>query len=141
MSEAPHEQQDGGQGGHGAPERALSALEHALRDALAAASPEEVRRRVDAMVPRTPVEVDTTESSRFHGRVRKVSVSMPEDLTETVRERVGAGGFSRYVTEATEERLRLEMLDEYLDELDEKYGPVPQELLDWAERQWPGHED
>ena len=66
---------------------------------------------------------------------------MPEDLTAAVRERVGAGAFSRYVTEATEERLRLETFGEYLDELDAKYGPVPQELLDWAERQWPSDED
>jgi hypothetical protein len=145
MSEAPRKRQGEGiprnehGGGTGEAEQAFSALEQALRDALAVATPDQVRRRVDAMVPRTPIEVDTGASSRFHGRVQKVSVSMPEDLTATVRERVGAGAFSRYVTEATEERLRLEMLDEYLDELDAEYGPVPRELLDWAERQWRDH--
>jgi hypothetical protein len=118
-------------------ERALAVLDQALRDALAAATPEEVRRRVRAGLPREP-EIDT---SQFRGRVSKVSVSMPEDLTATVRQRVGAGAFSRYVTEATSERLRLEMLGEYLDELDAKHGPVPQELLDWAGQQWPGDED
>lgn len=118
--------------------QALTALERALRDALAAATPEEVRQRVHAVVPPSPVEIDT---STFHGKVRKVSVSMPEDLTAAVRERVGAGAFSRYVTEATSERLRLEMLGEFLDELDERYGPVPQELLDWAEREWPDYEE
>lgn len=122
---------------HEEPERTLTVLEQALRDALAAATPEEVRRRVHALLPPVPAEVDT---SQFHGRVRKVSVSMPEDLTSAVRERVGAGAFSRYVTEATSERLRLEMLGEYLDELDAKYGPVPQELLDQARREWPDYE-
>lgn len=112
-------------------------LEQALRDALAAATPQEVRQRVHAVLPPVPAEIDT---SQFHGRVRKVSVSMPEDLTSAVRERVGAGAFSRYVTEATSERLRLEMLGEYLDELDAKYGPVPQELLDQARREWPDYE-
>ena len=123
------------------PERALSALEQALRDALAVASPDQVRHRVDAVVGRVPVGFGAGAVSQFHGRVQKVSVSMPEDLTATVRERVGAGAFSRYVTEATERRLRSEMLSEYLDELDSEYGPVPPELLDWAERQWPDHEE
>lgn len=134
MSDAPRYSHSG----HGDSERALTALERALHDALDAAAPEEVRQRVHAAFPHSLVEIDT---SQFHGRVRKVSVSMPEDLTTAVRERVGAGGFSRYVTEAVSERLRLEMLGEYLDELDEKYGPVPQELLDQAEREWPDFEE
>lgn len=133
MGDIPH----GDQGGHGESERALTALERALRTALEQAAPEEVRQRVHAVFPPVSVEIDT---SQFHGRVKKVSVSMPEDLTAAVRERVGAGAFSRYVTEATSERLRLEMLDDYLRELDDQYGPVPQELLDWAEAQWPGNE-
>lgn len=130
MTDAPHENP----GGHEESDQALTALEQALQKALEKATPEEVRRRVHVAIPSVLVEVDT---SRFHGRVRKVSVSMPEDLTAAVRERVGGGAFSRYVTEATSERLRLEMLDEYLRELDDQYGPVPQELLDWAEAQWP----
>lgn len=119
------------------PERALTALDQALRDALAAAAPEEVRRRVQAAFPSGSAEIDT---SLFHGRVSKVSVSMPEDLTAAVRQRVGAGAFSRYVAEATTERLRLELLGEYLDELDARHGPVPQELLDQARREWPDFE-
>jgi hypothetical protein len=114
-------------------EQALSVLEGALRAALAAASPEQVLRTVNAVFPKTPIEVDT---SRFHGRVRKVSVSMPEELTAAIRERTGPGGFSRFVTEAAEQRLRTESLGDLLAEMDEIYGPVPQELLDWAERKW-----
>lgn len=116
-----------------APERTLSVLEDALRAALAAASPEQVLRTVNAVFPKTPIEMDT---SRFHGRVQKVSVSMPEELTAAIRERTGPGGFSRFVSEAAEQRLRTESLGDLLAEMDEIYGPVPQELLDWAERKW-----
>lgn len=116
-----------------APEQVLSALEQALRDALAAAGPERVLRAVQAVFPREPVEIDT---SRFHGRVQKVSVSMPEELSAAIRERTGPGGFSRFVSDAAEQRLRTESLGDLLAEMDEIYGPVPQELLDWAERKW-----
>jgi hypothetical protein len=116
-----------------APERALSVLEGALRAALAAASPEQVLRAVRAVFPAENVEINT---SRFHGRVQKVSVSMPEELTTAIRERTGPGGFSRFVSEAAEQRLRTESLGDLLAEMDEVYGPVPQELLDWAERKW-----
>jgi hypothetical protein len=115
------------------PDRALSALEQALREALTAAGPERVLRAVQTVFPKEPIEIDT---SRFHGRVRKVSVSMPEELTAAIRERTGPGGFSRFVSEAAERRLRNESLGELLAEMDEIYGPVPQELLDWAERKW-----
>jgi hypothetical protein len=119
------------------PEQALSALEGALRDALAAASPEQVLHAVRAVFPAERVEIDT---SRFHGKVQKVSVSMPEELTAAIRERTGPGGFSRFVAEAAEKRLRFELLDEYLDELDELYGPVPRELMEQARREWPDYE-
>ena len=119
------------------PVQALSALEKALRDALAAAPLEQVLQRVTVMFPKTAVEIDT---SRFHGRVQKVSVSMPEELTAAIRERTGPGGFSRYVTEATERQLRHDLLGELLDELDAEFGPVPPELLEWAARQWPDYE-
>jgi hypothetical protein len=79
--------------------------------------------------------------SRFHGRVQKVSVSMPEDLATSVRERTGPGGFSRYVTEAVERRFRHDLLGDLLAELDTEFGPVPTELLEWAERQWPDNNE
>jgi hypothetical protein len=125
--------------------QALSELEQAIRSALASATPEQVLRAVAAALPprdtttsSQPVEIDP---GRFHGRVQKVSVSMPEELTLAIRERTGPGGFSRFVAEAADKRLRGELLDEYLDELDQIYGPVPQELLDQAEREWPDHEE
>jgi acetylornithine deacetylase/succinyl-diaminopimelate desuccinylase-like protein len=133
MSETPHRARS--------PEQALSALEQALRDALEVVGPERALRVVRDVFPAEAgpgtIEIDT---SRFHGRVQKVSVSMPEELTVAVRERTGPGGFSRFVAEATEKRLRGELLDEYLDELDEIYGPVPHELMEQARREWPDYE-
>jgi hypothetical protein len=122
------------------PAQALSALEKALRDALATAPLEQVLQRITVMFPKTPVEVDSGPASRFHGRVQKVSVSMPEELTAAVRERTGPGGFSHYVTEAVAERLRLEHLDELSAYLEDKYGPVPEELIQEAMREWPDYE-
>jgi hypothetical protein len=118
--------------------QALSALEKALRDALAVVPLEQVMQRVTVMFPRTAVEIDT---SRFHGRVQKVSVSMPEELTAAIRERSGPGGFSRFVSQAAERRLKDELLRELLDEMDAEFGPVPVELREQARREWPDYEE
>jgi hypothetical protein len=49
----------------------------------------------------------------------------------------GAGGFSRYVTEAVSREIRHDLLGELLDELEAEYGPVPEELVEQARREWP----
>ena len=121
-------------------EEALSVLEQALRQALAVTAPEQVLQRVTAVFPHVPAEIDT-RGSQFHGKVSKVSVSMPEELTAAIRARTGPGGFSRYVAEAAGARLRHDLLGEYLDELDAQYGPVPEELLEQARREWPDYEE
>jgi hypothetical protein len=121
--------------------QALSALEKALQEALATVPRELVLQQVTVMFPKTPVEIDTGPGSGFHGRVQKVSVSMPEELTAAVRARTGPGGFSHYVTEAVAERLRLERLDDLSAYLEAKYGPVPEELIQEAMREWPDYEE
>jgi hypothetical protein len=125
---------------------ALGALEKAFDEALAQVPHSYVLSEVMAMFPKvmTPkvvVELEGDEVGQFHGRVQKVSVSMPEDLATAVRERVGPGGFSRYVTEAVERRLRHDRLGDLLDELDAEFGPVPPEVLQWAEGQWPDNDE
>lgn len=65
---------------------------------------------------------------------------MPEALTLAIRERTGPGGFSRFVAEAAEKRLRGELLDEYLDGLDTLHGSVPPDLTEQAKREWPDYE-
>jgi hypothetical protein len=118
--------------------QALSVLEKALRDALAVVPPELILQRVTVMFPKAPVEIDT---SHFHGRVQKVSVSMPEELTAAVRARTGPGGFSHYVTEAVEERLRFELMDEFAAELEAANGPLTPEELEEARREWPDYQE
>ena len=124
--------------------QALTALEKAFEEALSQVPLPYVLSRVVAMFPnatspRTTTEIDSDQLARFHGRVQKVSVSMPEDLATAIRERTGPGGFSRYMTEAAEQRLRRDRLGDLLDELDAEFGPVSPEMLEWAQRQWPDH--
>jgi hypothetical protein len=117
----------------------LSALEQALRQALDAVPRDQVVKCIVSVLPAT---VFVEDSTRLHGgKVRKVSVSMPEELAEAVRARTGSGGFSRYVTEAVEERVRLQSLDELLAELDAEYGPVPDEIRQQTRRTWPNYQE
>jgi hypothetical protein len=125
---------------------ALGALEKAFEEALSQVPRPYVLSRLMAMFPKVMspkdiVELDRDALGRFHGRVQKVSVSMPEDLAIAIRERSGPGGFSRYVTEAVERRFRHDRLGDLLDELDAEFGPVPPEILQWAEQQWPGNDE
>jgi hypothetical protein len=77
------------------------------------------------------------EEFRQAGAARKVSVSMPEELTAAVQQRVGRGKFSQYVTEAVARQLELDLLAELLTD---EHGPVPGEYLDEAQLAWPGRE-
>jgi hypothetical protein len=115
--------------------QALSALEKALGEALAVAPLEEVLEQVTVMFPKARVDIDTEELRNSH--VKKVSVSMPEALIVTVRDRTGAGGFSRYVTDAVARQFRQDLLDDLAGELDARYGPVPPEYTQWADAVWP----
>ncbi len=118
---------------------ALSALEEALRQALAAAPRDQV---VKCVTTALPAEVFLDRGGRLHeSKVRKVSVSMPEELADAVRARTGTGGFSRYVTEVVEREIRHELLGELLDELEAEYGPVPPEIREQTRRMWPTFED
>lgn len=117
----------------------LSTLEDALRQALASLPRDQVVRCVMSTLP---AEVLVSQDARLHGgKVRKVSVSMPEELTEAVRARTGAGGFSRYVTDAVQEQIRHDMLGDLIAEFEAKYGPIPYNLIEKAKREWPDYED
>lgn len=116
----------------------LSALEEALQHALSVLPRGVVARSVaDAL----PVGILVDDGVRLHGgKVRKVSVSMPAELIEAVRERTGAGGFSRYVAEAVDREIRHDLLGDFLDQLDAEHGPLPEDLLEQARREWPDYE-
>jgi Arc/MetJ-type ribon-helix-helix transcriptional regulator len=74
------------------------------------------------------------------GAARKVSVSMPEDLTTAVQHRVGRGKFSQYVTEAVTRQLELDLLAELSDLLTSEHGPIPEKYLAEAQAAWPDDE-
>jgi Arc/MetJ-type ribon-helix-helix transcriptional regulator len=117
----------------------LSALEGALRTALGSLPRDQVVKSIVSVLPAT-VFVD--ESARLHGgRVRKVSVSMPEELAEAVRARTGSGGFSRYVTDAVQEQVKQDLLDDLAAELEAEFGPVPDEIRQQTRRTWPNYSD
>jgi hypothetical protein len=117
----------------------LSALEDALRQALASLPRDQVVRCVLSALPSPAIaEVLVDQDTRLHGgKVRKVSVSMPEELTDAVRARTGAGGFSRYVADAVQEQIRHDMLGDLIAEFEATPGPVPEDLIEKAMREWP----
>lgn len=83
---------------------------------------------------------DMVSQVKHAGPARKVSVSMPEDLTTAVQQRVGRGKFSQYVTEAVARQLELDLLTELSELLAAEHGPVPEEYLAEARAAWPGDE-
>jgi hypothetical protein len=116
----------------------LSLLEKALRQALASLPPGQVVKSVMSILP---AEIFVGENTRLHGgKVRKVSVSMPEELTEAVRARTGAGSFSRYVTDAVQEQIRHDMLGDLIAEFEAEHGPIPDDLVEKAMSQWPDYD-
>jgi hypothetical protein len=77
----------------------------------------------------------------LRGKIQKVSVSMPAELTEAVRGRTGTGGLSRYVTDAVQERVRLDLLEDLSAELTGEFGPIDDELVGQAMAEWPDQQD
>jgi hypothetical protein len=115
----------------------LSALEEAMRHALESHSREQVLERVVRVLPTGGANPPAAPEPGLHGKVEKVSVSMPRELTEAIRARTGAGGFSRYVTGAVQERFHHDQLGDLLDELEAEHGRVPEEIRQQTRRLWP----
>jgi len=115
----------------------LSALEEAMRRALESYSREQVLERVLRALPPVRAETDDAPRPGLHGKVEKVSVSLPRELTEAIRARTGAGGFSRYVADAVQERFHHDQLGDLLDELEAEHGRVPEEIRQQTRRLWP----
>jgi predicted transcriptional regulator len=69
-------------------------------------------------------------------RVRKVSVSLPESLTQRVRRLAGPGSFSRYVANALEHQVQQDELSKWLAEMEAEHGPVPQDITEEVASTW-----
>jgi Arc/MetJ-type ribon-helix-helix transcriptional regulator len=118
----------------------LSALEEAMRRALESYSREQVLERVVRVLPTGGADPEDAPKPGLHGKVEKVSVSLPGELIQAIRTRTGVGGFSRYVAEAVQERIRLDLLDDLSAELEAEYGPIDEEDVREAMKEWPDYE-
>jgi Arc/MetJ-type ribon-helix-helix transcriptional regulator len=104
---------------------------------------DDARRAVEAVAEAHSPDVvvgNIVAQFKQGGAARKVSVSMPEDLTAAVQRRVGRGKFSQYVTEAVSRQLELDLLAELSELLASEHGPVPEEHLAEARAAWPDDE-
>ncbi|NSL43382.1 hypothetical protein [Streptomyces sp. 8P21H-1] len=69
---------------------------------------------------------------KHEGPAQKVSVSMPADRVAAVKARVGARGFSAYVSAAVERQIQRDLLEELLQEKEAEIGPPAPEIQEWA---------
>jgi Arc/MetJ-type ribon-helix-helix transcriptional regulator len=82
----------------------------------------------------------TRRAHRVAGGARpykKVSVTLPADLLDQIRERVGPGNLSRHLSEVLEEDERRLALRVWLDQMEAEHGPVPEEAIEEVRRRWP----
>lgn len=66
--------------------------------------------------------------------MKRVTVTVPEELLASIRARVGERELSAYVTDALVHQDRIDRLGELSDWLQEEYGPVTEEELSAARR-------
>jgi hypothetical protein len=67
----------------------------------------------------------------------KLSVSIPGELAQAVRKRVGARGLSGFVARAVAHELEREGVRVLLDDLDEQLGRPSKSDMARARRAWP----
>ncbi|MEV6298203.1 hypothetical protein AB0M02_02230 [Actinoplanes sp. NPDC051861] len=63
---------------------------------------------------------------------KKFSISLSEELAETIRARIGPGGFSAYVAEALEQRIARDKLSEIVTDFETDNDPLTREEVDAA---------
>jgi Arc/MetJ-type ribon-helix-helix transcriptional regulator len=64
---------------------------------------------------------------------KKYTVTLPEELAEAIREKVGPGNFSAYVTQAIERQQARERLHDAVEWWESEYGAITDEELAEAE--------
>ena len=67
----------------------------------------------------------------------KWSVSVDEHLAARVESHVGDRGLSGFVARAVEHELERDLLDDYLVELDGRFGDLPADLVEQVDDLWP----
>lgn len=66
----------------------------------------------------------------------KVSITLDADVLARLREDMGERGLSAYINDVVRYELKREGMRRFLAELDEEFGPVPEEILKEAEQEW-----
>lgn len=69
-------------------------------------------------------------------KTAKISFTVPQELLDDVRDLVGEGNLSAYNTRGLERQLRADRLAQFLKELDQELGPVPEHELEAVRREW-----
>lgn len=95
--------------------------------------------RTAPAAPATTAQGSRSGLAARQGSVSKVSVSLPDALARSVRDRVGPGRFSSYVAAAVERQLELDRLAELVDGFEQRLGrPIRDDLMTEAEATWHG---
>jgi hypothetical protein len=68
--------------------------------------------------------------------MKKVSVTLDADLVAEIKTEVGVRGFSAYLNDTIKRRRQHERLRGLLNELDEEFGPVPDEVRKQVAKEW-----
>jgi hypothetical protein len=90
-----------------------------------------------------PASPEGTVARRTHrvaggaGVHKKVSVTLPADLLDQIRDRVGPGNLSRHLADVLAEDERRVALRSWLDQMEAEHGPIPDEAIEEVRRRWP----
>jgi hypothetical protein len=68
--------------------------------------------------------------------MKKVSVTLDVDLVAEIKTEVGIRGFSAYLNDSVRRRRQYERLRRLLRELDDEFGPVPEEVRQQVAKEW-----
>ncbi len=71
----------------------------------------------------------------------KVSVSLDAQMVAAARHRVGGRGLSGYLNDALRRQLQRDRLSDFLTELDNESGPVPDHIMEEIRDTWPEPDD
>jgi hypothetical protein len=57
----------------------------------------------------------------------KLSITIPQHAADAARERAGARGLSAYIAHAVEQQLRRDALLDWVDYIERRHGPIPED--------------
>jgi Arc/MetJ-type ribon-helix-helix transcriptional regulator len=79
--------------------------------------------------------------SETQPRAKSVSVSLPTDVIEQIKDKVGRQEFSSYVRRAVEHQLHMEGLDELTADFERRNGRIPDDQVRNYEQEMFGATD